>query len=168
MGEKLLNWFMQLLTGMPNWLIVGIVSMVPLIELRGGLIAAALLGMPLWESILFCLIGNIIPVPFILLFITPIFRWLKTTKLFRPLVEKIEARSMGKSEKIKKAEFWGLVLFVGIPLPGTGAWTGSLIACLLNVDRKKAFCAVILGLLLATTIMCVFTYGIPAIVASMK
>ena len=159
---------MQVLTGMPNWLIVGIVSMVPLIELRGGLIAAALLGMPLWEGILFCLIGNIIPVPFILLFITPIFRWLKTTKLFRPLVEKIEARSMGKSEKIKKAEFWGLVLFVGIPLPGTGAWTGSLIACLLNVDKKKAFCAVILGLLLATTIMCVFTYGIPAIVASMK
>ena len=168
MGEKLLNWFMQVLTGMPNWLIVGIVSMVPLIELRGGLIAAALLGMPLWEGILFCLIGNIIPVPFILLFITPIFRWLKTTKLFRPLVEKIEARSMGKSEKIKKAEFWGLVLFVGIPLPGTGAWTGSLIACLLNVDKKKAFCAVILGLLLATTIMCVFTYGIPAIVASVK
>ena len=159
---------MQVLTGMPNWLIVGIVSMVPLIELRGGLIAAALLGMPLWEGILFCLIGNIIPVPFILLFITPIFSWLKTTKLFRPLVEKIEARSMGKSEKIRKAEFWGLVLFVGIPLPGTGAWTGSLIACLLNVDKKKAFCAVILGLLLATTIMCVFTYGIPAIVASMK
>ncbi len=159
---------MQVLTGMPNWLIVGIVSMVPLIELRGGLIAAALLGMPLWEGILFCLIGNIIPVPFILLFITPIFNWLKTTKLFRPLVEKIEARSMGKSDKIKKAEFWGLVLFVGIPLPGTGAWTGSLIACLLNVDKKKAFCAVIIGLLLATTIMCIFTYGIPAIVASMK
>ena len=168
MGEKLLNWFMQVLTGMPNWLIVGIVSMVPLIELRGGLIAAALLGMPLWEGILFCLIGNIIPVPFILLFITPIFNWLKTTKLFRPLVEKIEARSMGKSDKIKKAEFWGLVRFVGIPLPGTGAWTGSLIACLLNIDKKKAFCAVIIGLLLATTIMCIFTYGIPAIVASMK
>ena len=168
MGEKLLNWFMQVLAGMPNWLIVGIVSMVPLIELRGGLIAAALLGMPLWEGILFCLIGNIIPVPFILLFITPIFNWLKTTKLFRPLVEKIEARSMGKSEKIRKAEFWGLVLFVGIPLPGTGAWTGSLIACLLNIDKKKAFCAVIIGLLLATTIMCIFTYGIPAIVASMK
>ena len=168
MGEKLLNWFMQVLTGMPNWLIVGIVSMVPLIELRGGLIAAALLGMPLWEGILFCLIGNIIPVPFILLFITPIFNWLKRTQLFRPLVEKIEARSMGKSDKIKKAEFWGLVLFVGIPLPGTGAWTGSLIACLLNIDKKKAFCAVIIGLLLATTIMCIFTYGIPAIVASMK
>ena len=167
MTEKILNWFMQVLSGMPNWLIVGIVSMVPLVELRGGLIAAALLGMPLWEGILFCLIGNIIPVPFILLFITPIFRWLKTTKLFRPLVEKIEAKSMGKSDKIRKAEFWGLVLFVGIPLPGTGAWTGSLIACLLNIDKKKAFVAVILGLLLATTIMSILTYGIPAIIASM-
>ena len=159
---------MGVLHGMPDWLIVGIVSMVPLIELRGGMIAAALLGMPLWQGILFCLIGNIIPVPLILLFITPIFGWLKRTKLFRPLVEKIEAKSMGKSDKIKKAEFWGLVLFVGIPLPGTGAWTGSLIACLLNIDKKKAFGAVLLGLLLATAIMCVFTYGIPAIVASMR
>ncbi len=167
MTEKILNWFMQVLSGMPNWLIVGIVSMVPLVELRGGLIAAALLGMPLWEGILFCLIGNIIPVPFILLFITPIFAALKKTKLFRPLVEKLEAKSMGKSEKIRKAKFWGLVLFVGIPLPGTGAWTGSLIACLLNIDKKKAFIAVILGLLLATTIMSIFTYGIPAIIASM-
>ena len=105
--------------------------------------------------------------PFILLFITPFFRWLKKTKLFRPLVEKLEAKSLGKSEKIKKAEFWGLVLFVGIPLPGTGAWTGSLIACLLEIDKKKAFCAVILGLILATAIMCVFTYGIPAVIASM-
>ena len=167
MGEKLLNWFMNLLAGMPDELIVGIVSMVPLIELRGGLIAAALLGMPLWRGILFCLIGNIIPVPFILLFITPIFNWLKTTKLFRPLVEKIEAKSMGKSDKIRKAEFWGLVLFVGIPLPGTGAWTGSLIACLLDIDKKKAFVAVLLGLLLATAIMSILTYGIPAIAASM-
>jgi len=167
MTEKILNWFMQVLSGMPNWLIVGIVSMVPLVELRGGLIAAALLGMPLWEGILFCLIGNIIPVPFILLFITPIFAALKKTKLFRPLVEKMEAKSMGKSDKIRKAEFWGLVLFVGIPLPGTGAWTGSLIACLLNIDKKKAFIAVILGLLLATVIMSILTYGIPAIIASM-
>ena len=167
MTEKILNWFMQVLSGMPNWLIVGIVSMVPLVELRGGMIAAALLDMPLWEGILFCLIGNIIPVPFILLFITPMFAALRKTKLFRPLVEKLEAKSMGKSDRIRKAEFWGLVLFVGIPLPGTGAWTGSLIACLLNIDKKKAFVAVVLGLLLATTIMSIFTYGIPAIIASM-
>ena len=164
MMDSLLHWFMDLLNGMPNQLIVFIVSMVPLIELRGGLIAAALLGMPLWEGVLFCLAGNIVPIPFILLFITPLFNWLKKTKLFRPMVEKLEARSMGKSEKIQKYQFWGLVLFVGIPLPGTGAWTGALIASLLNIKLKKAVPAIFLGLLLATTIMCVITYGIPAVV----
>ncbi len=164
MMDSLLQWFMDLLNGMPNQLIVFIVSMVPLIELRGGLIAAALLGMPLWEGVLFCLAGNIVPIPFILLFITPLFNWLKKTKLFRPMVEKLEARSMGKSEKIQKYQFWGLVLFVGIPLPGTGAWTGALIASLLNIKLKKAVPAIFLGLLLATTIMCVITYGIPAVV----
>lgn len=161
--EGLMSW----LGNLPPGLICFIVSMFPIVELRGGMIAAALLDMPLWEGILCCFAGNILPVPFILLFITPFFRWLKKTKLFRPLVEKLEAKSLGKSEKIKKAEFWGLVLFVGIPLPGTGAWTGSLIACLLEIDKKKAFSAVILGLILATAIMCVFTYGIPAVIASM-
>lgn len=162
--ESLLNWFMETLAGVDPRLVVFIVSMVPLIELRGGLIAAALLGMPLWEGILFCLAGNILPVPFILFFITPVFNWLKTTKLFRPLVEKLERRSMEKSDKIRKYEFWGLVLFVGIPLPGTGAWTGALIASLLNIKLKKAVPAIFLGLLLAATIMCIISYGIPALV----
>ena len=164
MTDSILQWFMNLLDGMPNQLIVFIVSMIPLIELRGGLIAAALLKMPIWEGILYCLAGNIVPVPFILLFITPIFAWLKKTKLFRPLVEKLEAKSLGKSDKIRKYEFWGLVLFVGIPLPGTGAWTGALIASLLEIKLKKAVPAIFLGLLLATTIMCIITYGIPALV----
>ena len=164
MTDSILQWFMNLLAGMPNQLIVFIVSMIPLIELRGGLVAAALLGMPLWEGVLFCLAGNIVPVPFILLFITPIFAWLKKTKLFRPMVEKMEARSLGKSDRIRKYEFWGLVLFVGIPLPGTGAWTGALIASLLEIRTKKAVPAIFLGLLLATVIMCIITYGIPALV----
>ena len=155
---------MNLLGGMPPQLIVFIVSMVPLIELRGGLIAAALLGIPYGEAVLYCLAGNIVPVPFILLFITPIFAWLKKTKLFRPLVEKLEAKSLGKSDKIRKYEFWGLVLFVGIPLPGTGAWTGALIASLLEIKLKKAVPAIFLGLLLATAIMSIITYGIPALV----
>ena len=166
MTESILQWFMNLLSGMPNQLIVFIVSMVPIVELRGGLIAEALLKMPLWEGVFFCLLGNMVPVPFILWFITPIFTWLKKTKLFRPLVEKLEAKSMGKSEKIQKYQFWGLVLFVGIPLPGTGAWTGSLIASLLDIKPKKALPAVYIGLLLATTIMCIITYGIPALVRS--
>ena len=80
--------------------------------------------------------------------------------LFRGLVEKLEAKAMGKSDNIRKYEFWGLVLFVGIPLPGTGAWTGSLIAALLDVDFKKAVLAELLGIAIATVIMSIFSYGL--------
>lgn len=154
------------LSGLPDELVCFIISMVPVIELRGGLIIAAIKGIPLFKAIGICIAGNIIPVPFILLLITPIFTWLKKTKFFKPIVEKLENKSMGKSEKIKKYEFIGLVLFVGIPLPGTGAWTGSLIASLLNIKFKKAFPAVILGLIMATVIMCLLSYGIPWIIAN--
>lgn len=152
------------MSGLPKELIVFVVSMIPIVELRGGLICASILGMPMLRGVWFCLLGNMIPVPFILLFITPVFAWLKKTKLFRPLVEKLEARSMGKSDTIRKYEFLGLVLFVGIPLPGTGAWTGSLIAAMLDVKFRKALPAVYVGLLVATVIMCVVSYGIPALI----
>lgn len=159
--ESLINWFTTTLDGVVSKeIIVFIISMVPILELRGGLIAAKLLGIPLLEANALCIIGNIIPVPFILLFITPIFTWLKGTRWFRPLVEKLENKAMGKKDQIEKAQFWGLLLFVGIPLPGTGAWTGSLIASLLNIPFKKAFPATILGILLAAVIMDIFSYGL--------
>lgn len=139
--------------------IVFIISMIPILELRGALLVAGpLLGVPVSIAVPISIIGNIIPVPFILLLITPIFRWMKGTKLFRPMVEKLESKAMSKSDQIEKYEFWGLVLFVGIPLPGTGAWTGSLIAALLGIKFKKAFPAVILGILMATVIMCFISY----------
>lgn len=141
--------------------LVFIISMIPILELRGGLLVAGpLLGVPVETAIPLCIIGNIIPVPFILLLITPVFAWMKGTKFFRPMVEKLEAKAMSKSDQIEKYEFWGLVLFVGIPLPGTGAWTGSLIAALLGMKFKKAFPAVILGILMATVIMTVVSYGL--------
>ena len=141
--------------------IVFIISMIPILELRGGLLVAGpLLGVPVSTAIPLCIIGNIIPVPFILLLITPIFKWMKGTKTFKPMVDKLEAKAMSKSDKIEKYEFWGLVLFVGIPLPGTGAWTGSLIAALLGVKFKKAFPAVILGICIATVIMWFISYVI--------
>ena len=144
MADSLINWFTTNLSGsVPREIIVLIISMVPILELRGGLIAASLLGVNIFTAIIVCIVGNLIPIPFILLFITPIFRWLKRTKLFKPLVEKIEKKSMSKSDQIKKYEFLGLVLFVGIPLPGTGAWTGSLIASLLDIKFKKSFPAII-------------------------
>ena len=121
---------------------------------------------PMIQAVIICIIGNIIPVPFILWLITPIFNWLKATKTFRPMVEKLEKKSMGKSDKIQKYEFWGLLIFVGIPLPGTGAWTGALIASLLGIKFKKAFPAIILGILMATVIMCIVSYFIPWLVVN--
>ena len=139
--------------------IVFIISMIPILELRGALLVAGpLLGVPVSTAIPLCIIGNIIPVPFILLLITPIFNWLKKTRTFKPMVDKLEAKAMSKSDQIEKYEFWGLVLFVGIPLPGTGAWTGSLIAALLGIKFKKAFPAVIIGILMATVIMWFVSY----------
>ena len=140
--------------------VVFIISMVPILELRGGLIVSKLLEVPITTAIPLCIIGNIIPIPFILLFIKQIFKWMKKIRLFRGLVEKLENKAMSKSDNIKRYEFWGLVLFVGIPLPGTGAWTGSLIAALLDVDFKKAVLAELLGIAIATVIMSIFSYGL--------
>ncbi len=140
--------------------VVFIISMIPILELRGGLIVSTLLEVPITTAIPLCIIGNIIPIPFILLFIKQIFKWMKKIRLFRGLVEKLENKAMSKSDNIKRYEFWGLVLFVGIPLPGTGAWTGSLIAALLDVDFKKAVLAELLGIAIATVIMSIFSYGL--------
>ncbi len=136
--------------------------MVPILELRGGLLAAgpAILDVPMWEAIPICIVGNLIPIPFILLLITKIFDWMKNTKTFRPMVERLEEKAMSKSSNIEKYEFWGLVAFVGIPLPGTGAWTGSLIAALLGIRFRKAFPAIVLGVLLAAFLMTVLSYTI--------
>ena len=151
---------MGVLHGLSGELVALIISMVPLLELRGGLLAASLLNVSILKAVPLCILGNVIPVPFILLFITPIFTAMKKTKLFRPLVEKIEKKAMSKSEKIEKGYFWGLALFVGIPLPGTGAWTGALIAALLGIPVKKALPAILLGILIATIIMAAVSYGL--------
>ncbi|MBQ9859053.1 MAG: small multi-drug export protein [Clostridia bacterium] len=158
--EGLVNWFMDVLDGLSGEWVAFIISMVPLLELRGGLLAASLLKVSILTAVPICIIGNIIPIPFILWFITPIFNWLKKTKLFRPMVEKLENRAMSKKDSIEKGYFWGLALFVGIPLPGTGAWTGALIASLLNIPFKKSFPAILLGIGIATIIMSLVSYGL--------
>lgn len=161
MVQSLVNWFVETLSGIPKDIVCFIISMVPILELRGGMIAAALFGIPWVRAILVCIVGNMLPMPFVLLLITKIFDLLKRTRLFKPMVEKLEARAMGKKDKIEKYEFWGLVLFVGIPLPGTGGWTGSLVAAMLGIRFRKAFPAVIIGILLAATIMSLVSYVIP-------
>lgn len=141
-------------------LIVFIISLMPILELRGGLIAAALLGLNGIKSFIICFIGNIIPIPFILWFITPLFDRLKKTKLFSGIVNKLEKKALNKKEQIEKLQYIGLLLFVGIPLPGTGAWTGSLIAALLDMDKKKALLYAILGVVMAGVIMMIVSYGL--------
>lgn len=159
--EVLVNWFTNTLgQHISREMVIFIISMIPILELRGGLLAASLLNISMVKAIPICILGNIIPIPFILLFIKQIFKWLKKTKIFRGLIIKMENRAMGKSDQIKRYEFLGLLLFVGIPLPGTGAWTGALIASLLEVDIKKSSIAILCGLFMASAIMYIVSYGI--------
>ncbi len=165
MSDALINWFTTNLSWLPREAVCFIISMVPILELRGGLIASALLKIEMWKAIPICIVGNIIPIPFILLFINKIFAMLKKTKHLGNVITRLEEKTLAKGDTVRKYEFLGLVLFVGIPLPGTGGWTGALLACLLEVKLKKAVPAIFLGLLLATTIMCIITYFIPWLIS---
>ncbi len=161
--ESLAAWFAATLGKyLSARAVVFIVSLMPILECRGGLLVASLLKVDILEAIPICVVGNLLPIPFILLFITRIFAWLKNYKITRGIVEKLEARAMNKSDALSNGEFIGLMLFVGIPLPGTGGWTGSLIAALLKMDFKKAILACFVGVLLATVIMSFVSYGLLA------
>lgn len=162
--EHLIETLVNSLGGIPSELIVFIISLCPILELRGGLIAASLLGMDMWKAIPICVVGNILPIPFILLFIEKIFEWLKNTRLVK-MINKLEAKAEKGAAKIMKYKNFGLLLFVGIPLPGTGAWTGSLVAALFHFKIKDAVLSILGGIVLATVIMTFISYGIPALVA---
>ncbi|MBQ8184221.1 MAG: small multi-drug export protein [Lachnospiraceae bacterium] len=162
MTETLVQWFVTTLGGSAaKEVIVFLISMVPILELRGGLLAAgpAFLDIPILRAVPICIVGNVIPVPFILLLIRWIFKLMRKSKRLAKLVDRLENKAMSKKDQIEKYGFWGLVFFVGVPLPGTGAWTGSLIAALLGMKFKKAFPAVLLGIIIATVIMSVLSYG---------
>lgn len=161
MAEMIAQHFVELFQNkIPSELIIFLISLFPILELRGGLIAASLLNVDLVPAFIICFIGNILPVPFILLFIRKIFDFLRNKKGFSKLIEKLEKSSLEKSEKVAKWRNLGLILFVAIPLPGTGAWTGSLIAAILEIPVKKAFPLVIIGVVIAGIIMSVFSYGL--------
>ena len=135
------------------------ISLIPLIEARGAIIYGAAIGMPWYQVLPICIIGNMIPVPFILLFGMKLIAYLKTTNLFGPFFTRYEAKLMKRSTEIDRYSFIALMLFVGIPVPGTGAWSGSLIATILEVKFKKAILAVFLGVILAGIIMTLGSYG---------
>lgn len=165
MTKKIVHFFVSLFGGLVGtlygkYLIIFILSMIPILELRGGLIAASLLNLPMWHSFFICLLGNIIPIPLIIWLVNPIFRHLRTTKHLGKIVIWCENKAHSKKDKIEELKYWGLFLFIGIPLPGTGAWTGCLIAALLDLDKKKSCIAAICGVLLAGLIMLIVSYGI--------
>jgi len=139
----------DLLNFLSSELTVMLTAALPIIELRGAIPVGISLGLSPIHAFVLSFIGSMIPVPIILFTIRPIFNYLKKTKLFNKLVHKITDKSLNKSAKIKKYGAWGLMLFVAIPLPGTGVWTGSLIAALLNMRFKWAFPAIFFGNLVA-------------------
>jgi uncharacterized membrane protein len=165
--ESLINFFMELFGGLLSMkfgkeLFVFFISMLPILELRGGLLAASLIGLDPLRAYIVSIIGNVLPVPFILLFIHKILKWMEKSKIkfFNKIATKLHGKVEKNKGKIEKYGYLGLVLFVGIPLPGTGAWTGCLVAAMLGLDKKKSFFAALLGIIIASIIMMAISYGL--------
>lgn len=164
MAESIAQFFIENLDGkVSSEIIAFIISMLPILELRGGLIAAKLMDIEFAKAFAICFLGNLLPIPFILFFIRRIFNWLKRFKKVNVMIDKIEARSIRKAGKVKKYRLFGLFLFVAIPLPGTGAWTGALVADLLDIRVRHSFPTIAAGVLCAGGIMSLLTYAIPGL-----
>ena len=153
--------FIDLLKGIPPELIIFIISLMPILELRGGLVAAAILGVEWYIAFPICVIGNMLPIPVILLFIKQIFKFLKKVPGFRTVIPKLEKKAGQKGSLINRGRFVGLFSFVAIPLPGTGAWMGALAANLLDIRIKRSFPIIFLGVVTAGVIMLLVAYALP-------
>ena len=142
-------------------LLTMLISMLPVVELRGGLPAGVAMGLPIPAAFLASLIGNMIPVPFIILFVRPLFKWVRVhIPKLEGFISHLEARARSKSGDVLCYQTWGLLLFVAIPLPGTGAWTGALIAAVLDMRLKRAVPVIFLGVVIAGLIITLLTHGV--------
>ena len=142
-------------------------SMIPIIELRGAIPLGAALGLPMWQSYLLSVVGNMLPVPIILLFIKKVLEFMSKSKIkfFNKVANWLYAKAEKNRAKIEKYAFWGVAIFVGIPLPMTGAWTGSLVAAIIDMKFFKAVLSALLGVLFAGVIMSLVSYGIVTVFA---
>lgn len=137
-----------------------LVAMVPVLELRGAIPFGVSNDLNIWVAILLSVLGNLVPVPFIILFVRKIFEWLRTkSKWLEKMVSKLETRAEKKAETVQQYEFWGLVILVAIPLPGTGAWTGALVAAMMKLRMRKSFPAIAVGVAIAAILVSIITYG---------
>lgn len=164
MVQTIIDFLKQYLT--PEF-VVFVISMLPVAELRGGLIAASILGIPWVKATIISILGNVLPMPVILLFVRKVLTWLKKTKTFYKLAQKYETKALAKGaeivEKYPNRLAFALYIFVAIPLPMTGGWTGSLIAAFLDLPVRKSLPAIVAGICTAAVIMLIITYLAPAL-----
>ena len=162
--EQFLTEFMRDLPQELKYISVFVISMIPIVELRLAVPIAVAVGLPAYVALPISIVGNLVPIPFIVIIIKRIFAWMrKVSPKLNKVVDKLEAKAEKNKEKVLKYAFWGLTIFVGIPLPGTGAWTGALVAAMLDMPLKKAFPSIILGVLIAAAIMSFISYVAAAI-----
>lgn len=139
-------------------------SMLPIIELRGAIPMGAAFGLPWWQTYLISIVGNMLPVPIILLFVKSVLNWMAgcKVKFFNKVANKMFEKAEKNREKIEKYAFWGLTLFVAIPLPATGAWTGTLVAALFDMKFWKSLLSALIGVMIAGVVMTLISYGVVA------
>ncbi len=159
---ELIQWLSDTMAG--KFTLTVLVSMIPVVELRGGIPAGVALGLPVWAAFIAAVMGNLIPVPFIIVYIRRIFQWMRRRiPRLNSLVDKLERKAHLKGQKVTKYKYLGLMLFVAIPLPGTGAWTGSLAAAFLDMPLRKAIPSVIVGVLIAGIAISIAAYGLTSL-----
>lgn len=163
--EAIRLWLEQNFFG--ELLYTALMAMAPVVELRGAIpFGHNVLGLNIWLAVAASIVGNLLPVPFIIIYVRRVFAFLrrKIPKL-NHMVDRLERKAEGKRETVNKYGFWGLCVLVAIPLPGTGAWTGALVAAFMDMRIKKAFPAIALGVVLAAVIVTFLTVGVTAIFA---
>ncbi len=156
---ELMQWLTDTMAG--EFTLTVLVSMIPVVELRGGIPFGAAAGLPVWAACIAAVIGNLIPVPFIIVYIRRIFQWMreKMPRLNR-MVDALERKAHLKGQKVSKYKYLGLAIFVAIPLPGTGAWTGSLAAAFLDMPLRRAIPSIVAGVVVAGLAISILTFGI--------
>lgn len=139
-------------------------AMVPVVELRGAIPYGVVAGLSVPVAFVLAVIGNLVPIPVLVLFTRKVFEWLRRMSAgLDRVVSRLEAKAEKNKEVVLKYQFWGLVLLVAIPLPGTGAWTGALVAAMMDMRLKRAMPAITLGVLIAGVVVTTVTYGAGAL-----
>lgn len=158
----LMQWLTTDLNG--EFVLTLLVSMIPVVELRGGIPFGVAAGLPVWAAYLAAVIGNLLPVPFIVVYIRRVFQFMRQhMPRLNSVVDKMEQKAHLKSASVLKYQYLGLAIFVAIPLPGTGAWTGALVAAFLDMRLKKAMPSIVGGVLSAGLIISILSYGVKSL-----